>query len=499
MRHRLKLSLHKTNDTIRPFYQDIGSSMKNPFVENQMGRIQHIHFVGIGGAGMGGIAEILLNEGYTVSGSDLQENNMTRHLQHLGVQFKQGHDAHHIDKADVVVYSSAVPQDNIELVNAHEARIPVVPRALMLAELMRFRYGIAIAGTHGKTTTTSLVASVLGESGLDPTFIIGGRLNSTSTHARLGSGRYLVAEADESDASFLYLKPMVAIITNIDADHMDTYDGNFQKLKQSFIEFLRHLPFYGLAIVCLDDPIIRSILPDIMRPVITYGFSKDADIQITSFQQKETKNYFSVLRKNRTPLDILLNLPGQHNALNAVAAIAIATELNIKDKVIQTALAKFSGVDRRFQILGEFNLKKGRVLLIDDYGHHPREIAATLKTIRNAWPHRRLVMAFQPHRYTRTRDLFNDFVTILSSVDHLLLLEVYSAGEMPIPGADSFTLSTHIQQYNSRLNPTFVEDKKALSQHLHTILQDNDVLLLQGAGDIGGIAQHLAQSQLGII
>jgi UDP-N-acetylmuramate--alanine ligase len=472
--------------------------MKNPFVENQMGRIQHLHFVGIGGAGMGGIAEILLNEGYTVSGSDLQENTMTHHLEKLGAQFKQGHDAHHIDKADVVIYSSAVPHDNVELVKARKARIPVVPRALMLAELMRFRYGIAVAGTHGKTTTTSLVASVLGEAGLDPTFIIGGRLNSASTHARLGSGRYLVAEADESDASFLYLKPMMAIVTNIDADHMATYDGSFQRLKQSFVEFLRHLPFYGLAIVCLDDPFIRSILPDIMRPIMTYGFSNDADIQITAFQQKGVKNHFTVLRKERAPLNITLNLPGQHNALNAVAAIAVATELDIKDEAIQTALAQFSGVDRRFQILGEFKLNKGHVLLIDDYGHHPNEIAATLKAIRSAWPHRRLVMAYQPHRYTRTRDLFKDFVTILSSVDHLLLLEVYSAGETAIPGADSLALSAHIRQC-SHLNPTFVEDKQHLSRSLQTILQDNDVLLLQGAGDIGGIAQHLARSQLGIV
>jgi len=462
-----------------------------------MGRIQHLHFVGIGGAGMGGIAEILLNEGYTVSGSDLQANTMTQHLQQLGAHFKQGHHAQHIDKADVLIYSSAVPQDNVEIVKARQARIPVVPRALMLAELMRFRYGIAIAGTHGKTTTTSLVASLLGEAELDPTFVIGGRLNSTSTHARLGSGRYLVAEADESDASFLFLKPMQAIVTNIDADHMDTYNGSFQQLKQSFIEFLNHLPFYGLAILCLDDPIIHSILSDIMRPIVTYGFSEDADIQITSFKQKGIKNHFTVLRKNQKPLDITLNLPGQHNALNAVAAIAVATELDIEDNVIQAALSNFSGIDRRFQILGEFKLKKGHVLLIDDYGHHPREISATLKTIRNAWPNRRLVVAYQPHRYTRTRDLFNDFVDVLSSVDHLLLLEVYSAGETPIPGADSFTLSEHIRQ-SSGLNPTFVADKHRLSHSLHNVLQDNDVLLLQGAGDIGGIAKHLARSQLAI-
>lgn len=472
--------------------------MKNPFVENQMGRIQHLHFVGIGGAGMGGIAEILLNEGYTVSGSDLQENTMTQHLQQLGAHFKQGHDAQHIDNADVIIYSSAVPQDNIEILQARETRIPIVPRALMLAELMRFRYGIAVAGTHGKTTTTSLVASVLGEAGLDPTFVIGGRLNSTNTHARLGSGRYLVAEADESDASFLFLKPMLTIITNIDADHMETYDGNFQHLKQSFIEFIHHLPFYGLAIVCLDDPTLRSILPDIMRPVITYGFSQDADIQITRFEQKEIKNHFTVLRKTRNPLDITLNLPGQHNALNAVAAIAVATELNIDDKAIQTALAQFSGIDRRFQIWGKFKIKKGQVLLIDDYGHHPREIAATLKTIRTAWPNRRLVMVYQPHRYTRTRDLFNDFVEILSRVDHLLLLEIYAAGESPIPGADSLALSEHIR-HASHLNPILIQNTVNLSHHLENILQDDDVLLLQGAGDIGHIAQHFAHSQLGSI
>lgn len=471
--------------------------MKNPLVENQMGRIQHLHFVGIGGAGMGGIAEILLHEGYTVSGSDLQENTMTCHLQAMGAKFNKGHAAQHIDNADVIIYSSAVPQDNIEIVNARQARIPVVPRALMLAELMRFRYGIAIAGTHGKTTTTSLVASLLGEGGLDPTFVIGGRLNSTSTHARLGAGRYLVAEADESDASFLYLKPMLAIVTNIDADHMGTYDGNFQRLKQSFIEFLRHLPFYGFAIVCVDDPIVRSILPDIMRPVITYGFSDDADLRITQFRQEGIKNYFTVLRKTHQPLAITLNLPGQHNALNAVAAIAVATELNIADTIIQTALAQFSGVDRRFQILGEFELKQGKVLVIDDYGHHPREIAATLKTIRSAWPNRRLVMAYQPHRYTRTRDLFADFVDILSRVDHLFLLDVYSAGEEPIPGADSIALSKQIRQF-STLNPMLIADKETLSHRLHAVLHDQDVLLLQGAGDIAAIAQQLAHSGLGI-
>jgi UDP-N-acetylmuramate--alanine ligase len=467
--------------------------MKIPFVEHQMGRIRHLHFVGIGGAGMGGIAEILLNEGYIISGSDLQENAMTQHLRKLGTEIQLGHHEKHIRDADVIVYSSAVSPDNVEIVAARNALIPVVPRALMLAELMRFRYSIAVAGTHGKTTTTSLVASLLGEGGLDPTFVIGGKLNSTSTHARLGAGRYLVAEADESDASFLYLKPMIAIVTNIDMDHMGTYDGNFQQLKKSFLEFLWHLPFYGLAIMCCDDPFVRSILPDIMRPIITYGFSEDADIRISSFQQKGVKNYFTVTRSNKKPLDVTLNLPGEHNALNSLAAIAVASELGIKDDVICGALSHFSGVDRRFQILGKLKCKQGHALLIDDYGHHPREIAATLKAIRSAWPDRRLVMTYQPHRYTRTRDLFADFVAILSEVDRLLLLNVYSAGETPIPGADSVALLKSIH-LNNQSHPVHIEDKKHLTETLHEVLQDGDVLLLQGAGDIGSIAQSLALS-----
>lgn len=467
--------------------------MKIPFVNHQMGRIRHLHFVGIGGAGMGGIAEILLNEGYSISGSDLLENNMTRHLKKLGAKIQHGHHEKHIQDADVVVYSSAVSPNNSEIQAARDALIPVVPRALMLAELMRFRYSVAVAGTHGKTTTTSLVASLLGQAGLDPTFIIGGKLNSTRTHARLGEGRYLVAEADESDASFLYLKPMIAIVTNIDRDHMGTYNDNFHQLKKSFLEFLWHLPFYGLAIVCCDDPIIRSLLPDIMRPIVTYGFSEDADIRITSFQQKGIKNYFSVTRPKKNPLTINLNLPGEHNALNSLAAIAVASELGIKDNCILDAFASFSGVDRRFQILGKLKCKQGHALLIDDYGHHPREIAATLKTIRNAWPDRRLVMTYQPHRYTRTRDLFTDFVKILSKVDHLLLLNVYSAGETAISGADSTALLKSIQ-LNNKLNPIHIEDKENLTQILDKVIHDGDVLLLQGAGDIGNIAQKLALS-----
>jgi UDP-N-acetylmuramate--alanine ligase len=467
--------------------------MKPLFIENPMGRIRHLHFVGIGGAGMGGIAEILLNEGYIVSGSDLQENSMTRRLQKLGVQFYLGHKAHHIDRTDVVVYSSAVSADNIELVAAKKAYIPVVPRALMLGELMRFRYGVAIAGTHGKTTTTSLVVSILNEGKFDPTFVIGGRLNSTSTHARLGSGRYLVAEADESDASFLYLKPMLAIVTNIDADHMETYQGDFECLKQNFIEFLRQLPFYGVAIVCVDDPTIRELLTEIKRPVITYGFSEDADVAIRDFEQKGLKNYFTVLRKDAPPLEVVLNIPGRHNALNAVAAIAIATELNIEDHTIHSALAHFSGVGRRFQIWGEYAFPTGPVLLMDDYGHHPREIAATLQTIRQAWPQRRIVMVYQPHRYTRTRDLFNEFVSVLSEVDALILLNVYSAGETPIDGADSLALAASLAE-KSTLNPEIVTDHRLLARQFESVLQTGDILLLQGAGDVGGLAQELARS-----
>lgn len=467
--------------------------MKIPFVDHQMGRIRHLHFVGIGGAGMGGIAEILFNENYIISGSDLKENNMTRHLKKLGVAIQHDHDAKNIRDADVIVYSSAVSPDNVEIQAARSALIPVVPRALMLAELMRFRYSIAVAGTHGKTTTTSLVASLLGEGGLDPTFIIGGKLNSTSTHARLGAGRYLVAEADESDASFLYLKPMIAIVTNIDRDHMETYDGNFQQLKKSFLEFLWHLPFYGLAIMCCDDPVVRSILPEMMRPILTYGFSEDADVRITSFQQKGVKNFFTVTRPQQKSLDIILNLPGEHNALNALAAIAVASGLGIKDEVILDTLLHFSGVDRRFQVLGKLKCKQGHALLIDDYGHHPREIAATVKAIRRAWPGRRLVMTYQPHRYTRTHDLFADFVAVLSEVDRLLLLNVYPAGEAPILGADSAALLKAIH-LNNQSCPIHVHDKEGLTQTLHEVLHDGDVLLLQGAGDIGNIAQSLALS-----
>ncbi len=456
-----------------------------------MGRIRHIHFVGIGGAGMGGIAEVLLTQGYHISGSDLGENTVTKRLQGLGAAILKGHQAENIHGADVVVRSTAVPDENPEIVAARQARIPVVPRALMLAELMRFRYGIAVAGTHGKTTTTSLVTSILAEGGLDPTFVIGGLLNSTGSNARLGASRYLVAEADESDASFLYLQPMISIVTNIDADHMSTYHGDFAELKKTFIEFLHHLPFYGLAVVCLDDEVVREIVPSVSRPIVTYGFCEDADIRAIDFRQEGTKTYFTVLRQNKLDLKITLNLAGAHNVLNALSAIAVATELDISDSAIQQALLKFSGVGRRFQIHGDYKTAYGQVLLIDDYGHHPREISVTLQAVRAAWPTRRLVMAFQPHRYTRTRDLFEDFARVLSDVDVLLLLDIYSAGEQPINGVDGRSLCRNIRQ-RGQVDPIFIERGGSVSATLKDVLKDGDILLMQGAGDIGSIVGKIA-------
>lgn len=456
-----------------------------------MGRIRHIHFVGIGGAGMGGIAEVLLTQGYHISGSDLSENAVTSRLQKLGAIIIKGHQTKNVKGADVVVRSTAVLDDNPEIIAAREARIPVVPRALMLAELMRFRYGIAIAGTHGKTTTTSLVTSILAEAGLDPTFVIGGLLNSAGSNARLGASRYLVAEADESDASFLYLQPMISIVTNIDADHMATYNGDFSQLKQTFIDFLHHLPFYGLAVMCLDDPIINEIIPAVSRPIVTYGFNEKADFRAIDFWQKGTQTYFTTLKPDGKELKIILNLAGRHNVSNALSAIAVATELGISDEAIQKALASFSGVGRRFQIYGEFKTSNGNVLLVDDYGHHPREITVTLEAIRAAWPQRRLVMAFQPHRYSRTRDLFEDFAKVLSEVDVLLLLDIYPAGETPITGVDGRSLCRNIRQ-RGRVDPIFIERGGSISTALKDVLQDGDVLLTQGAGDIGSIAAKLA-------
>ncbi|MDH5180875.1 MAG: UDP-N-acetylmuramate--L-alanine ligase [Gammaproteobacteria bacterium] len=458
-----------------------------------MGRIQRIHFVGIGGVGMSGIAEVLLNLGYEVSGSDLAQNPVTQRLTENGAHIFIGHAAENVRNSDVVVVSSAVRKDNPEVVQAREQRIPVVPRAEMLAELMRFRFGIAVAGTHGKTTTTSLTASLLAEGGLDPTFVIGGRLNSAGSNARLGEGSYLVAEADESDASFMHLQPMMAIVTNIDADHMETYGGDFEQLRQTFIEFLHHLPFYGLAVLCIDDPEVRNILDKVTRPVITYGLTEEADIRATDIQQSEFSTRFKVHRRDRAePLEITLNMPGQHNVLNALAGIAVAREVGVSDEAIVSALQHFQGVGRRFQSHGDIQTAHGKVLHIDDYGHHPREVAATVNALRGGWPNRRLVLAFQPHRYTRTRDLFEDFAMVLSEVDVLVLLEVYPAGESPIAGADGRSLSRAIR-LRGHVEPVFVESVDELPETLQAVLQDGDVLLTLGAGNIGAMANRLSE------
>jgi len=461
--------------------------------EPSMGRIRCIHFVGIGGVGMGGIAEVMLNLGYDISGSDLNENSVTQRLSKLGANIYFGHAAENLRDCDVVVVSTAVKEDNPEVIAAHEQRIPVVPRAEMLAELMRFRYGIAVAGTHGKTTTTSLVASILAEGGFDPTFVIGGRLNSAGTNARLGESHYLVAEADESDASFMHLQPMMAVVTNIDADHMETYGGDFENLRQTFIEFLHHLPFYGLAILCIDDDEVRNVIPQINRPMITYGFSDDADVRARNLKQEGNKTFFSVAKKgNENWLEITLNMPGEHNVLNALAAIAVANEIGVDAKAIQKALLKFEGIGRRFQINGEYKVGKAKVMHIDDYGHHPREVEATIQAIRSGWPDKRLVVAFQPHRYSRTRDLFEDFTAALSTVDALVLLEVFSAGEAVIAGADSRSLARAIRA-RGQVEPVFVENIEDLATTLKGVLKDGDILLTLGAGSIGVAAQKLKQ------
>lgn len=462
-----------------------------------MRRVERIHFVGIGGAGMGGIAEVLLNEGYKVSGSDLGPNAVVERLTSLGATVYFGHDADNIAGASVVVVSSAIKTDNPEIKAALEQRIPVVRRAQMLAELMRYRHGIAIAGTHGKTTTTSLVSSIFAEAGLDPTFVIGGLLNSAGTNARLGTGHYLIAEADESDASFLHLQPMAAIITNIEADHMETYQGDFDKMKTTYLEFCHNLPFYGAVVVCIDDPVLRELMPQIGRTVITYGFSDDADYRISDFSQSGTQTVFSVTDPSGQSRRIELNLAGRHNALNATAAFAMAQDEGVPEAAILAALKKFEGIGRRFQQYGEFDTGRGKVLLVDDYGHHPSEVAATVAAARNAWPGRRLVMAYQPHRFTRTRDLYEDFAKVLSTVDSLLLLEVYSAGEAPIVGADSRSLCRSIRA-RGQLDPIYVATPQDLPAALADVLQDGDVLLTQGAGNIGGLAKQLAKQQLNI-
>jgi UDP-N-acetylmuramate--alanine ligase len=460
----------------------------------EMRRIRRIHFIGIGGAGMCGIAEVLLNQGYQISGSDMKASDTTRRLESMGAKIFVGHAAEHVKGIDVVVNSSAVNNRNPEIIAARELRIPVVRRAEMLGELMRYRHGIAIAGTHGKTTTTSLIASIFAAGDRDPTFVIGGLLNSAGTNARLGESRYLVAEADESDASFLHLQPMVAVVTNIDADHMDTYGGDFNKLKQTFIEFLHNLPFYGLAVLCGDDPVVQEILPYVARPTLTYGFDEHNDYRAVDVVQQGKTQRFRVLRPHHPePLSIFLNLPGRHNVLNATAAIAVATDEGLPDSAIQAGLAEFLGVGRRFQVYGEFSLGQGdAVMLVDDYGHHPREVAATIAAVRAGWPDRRLVMIYQPHRYTRTRDLFEDFADVLSTVDRLILLEVYSAGEEAIPGADGRTLSRSIRTRGS-VDPIFIESIEGVPAALAKILQPGDIVITQGAGNVGALAVELVQ------
>ena len=463
----------------------------------EMRRVRRIHFIGIGGAGMGGIAEVLANEGYQISGSDIAKNRVTEHLSSLGATIFIGHEANHVAGASVVVVSTAIKSDNPEIQAAREQRIPVVRRAEMLAELMRYRYGIAIAGTHGKTTTTSLVSSIYAEAQRDPTFVIGGLLNSAGTNARLGSSRYLIAEADESDASFLHLQPMVSIVTNIEADHMDTYGGDFNKLKATFIEFLHNLPFYGLAVLCVDDPVIRSLLPEIGRATITYGYSDDADVQVLDFTQEGHCSRFKVRRQDGSLLAVTLNLPGQHNALNAAAAIAVATEDGIDDEAITRALARFEGVGRRFQQFGEFETGNGKAMLVDDYGHHPSEVRVTINAVRAGWAERRLVMIFQPHRYSRTRDLYDDFADVLSKVDVLIMLDVYAAGEEPIPGADGRALCRSIRQ-RGQLDPIFVATPAEVPFVLAGLLKEGDLVLTQGAGNVGALARTLADMKLNI-
>ncbi|OOE94301.1 UDP-N-acetylmuramate--L-alanine ligase [Salinivibrio sp. MA351] len=461
----------------------------------EMRRVKRIHFVGIGGAGMCGIAEVLINEGYQITGSDLAQNIVTERLASMGAQIFIGHQASHIEQASVVVVSTAIKADNPEVEAAKALRIPVVRRAEMLAELMRYRHGIAVAGTHGKTTTTAMVTQIFSEAGLDPTFVNGGLVKSAGTNARLGSSRYLIAEADESDASFLHLQPMVAIVTNIEADHMDTYGGSFAKLQQTFIDFLHNLPFYGLAVVCIDDPVVRELIPSIGRQVITYGFSQDADVCLHDYQQHGQCGIFKVTRPGRETLTIRLNTPGQHNALNAAAAIAVATEDGVDDDAILRALANFAGTGRRFDQLGEFPVDDGTALLVDDYGHHPSEVDVTIKAARGGWQNHRLVMIFQPHRYSRTRDLYDDFANVLEKVDVLLMLDVYAAGETPIAGADGRSLCRSIRA-RGKLDPIFVPNADALPSALANVIQANDLVLTQGAGDIGKVAKNLAAKQL---
>jgi UDP-N-acetylmuramate--alanine ligase len=453
-------------------------------------KVKNVHFVGIGGSGMSGIAEVLINLDFSVSGSDLASNVTTKRLTAFGATIYQGHAEDNVKDADVVVVSSAVNEENPEVKAARAKKIPVVPRALMLAELMRFRQGIAVAGTHGKTTTTSLIASILGEAGMDPTFVIGGKLESANANAKLGTGEYIVAEADESDASFLHLTPVMAVVTNIDQDHMDTYEHSFEKLKSAFVEFLQQLPFWGMAVVCIDDANIREILPRVTKPVMTYGFSEDAKVRAKNVRADDGKMHFTVQIINGviSEFDVTLNLPGNHYVLNALAAIAIANELNVPDAAIIKALKEFKGVGRRFERYGEVAAKAGgSFTLIDDYGHHPVEMQAVIAAARGAFPNRRLVMAFQPHRYTRTRDCFEDFVKVLSGADVILLTEVYSAGEAPIVAADTRSLIRAIR-VAGKVEPMFVETTDELPQAIFDVAHDGDVVIVMGAGSIGQVA-----------
>lgn len=470
--------------------------MSDGYRAPEMRRIRRIHFIGIGGSGMCGIAEVLLNLGYGISGSDLQENANTQHLQSRGAAIAIGHDRANIQGVDVVVQSSAVAADNPEIVAARDNRIPIVRRAEMLAELMRYRHGIAVAGTHGKTTTTSLIAAILAEGGKDPTFVIGGRVISAGANAGLGESRYLVAEADESDASFLHLLPMVAVVTNIDADHMETYGFDFSRLTRTFVAFLHNMPFYGLAVMCVDDPHVRGIIPDVSRPVLTYGFAEDADFRITDVDLKERRSRFTVHRpEGMPPLKLELNIPGVHNILNATAAVAVCSDEAIDDDAIRRGLVGFQGVGRRFEVQGEFPVPGGTAMLVDDYGHHPREVAATIAAVRDGWPDRRLVMVFQPHRYTRTRDLYEDFVAVLSGCDVLIMTEVYSAGENAIPGADSRHLCGTIRQ-RGRVDPIYARSIEEVPDMVRDMVRGGDIVLTQGAGNVSRLVKMLAERKL---
>lgn len=462
------------------------------YAAETMGRVRRLHFVGIGGAGMNGIAQVMLNLGYRISGSDIRENAATRRLAEQGATVGIGHSAAQVAGADAVVVSSAVDETNPEVAAARQQRIPVVPRAEMLAEIMRFRYGVAVAGTHGKTTTTSLIASLLIEGGLDPTYVIGGRLNSRGSYAHLGAGEVLVAEADESDASFLYLQPMLAVVTNVDEDHMVTYGNDFARLRGTFLEFLHHLPFYGLAVMCVDDDNVRGLLPAVTRKVVTYGTRPEADVRAVGIEQQGMQTRFSVHKPGVEPFEVNLNMPGRHNVLNALAAIAVAGELGVEVAAIQQGLASFQGIGRRFQAVDGCMVGQRSVMLVDDYGHHPREIAATLEAVRAGWPERRLVLAFQPHRYSRTHDAFEDFVAVLSQVDVLVLAEVFAAGEAPMAGADGRALSRAIRA-RGQVDPVFLEQIDKLPRMLDDLVQDGDIVVTMGAGNIGLIAARLAE------